>query len=43
MTAALDAGDAQRAATNLAGAVTDDHPILRAAHARLAELDGTEA
>jgi len=31
---------AQRAAANLAGAVTADHPILRATHARLAELDG---
>ena len=32
-------GLAQRAAANLDGAVTDDHPILRAARERLAELE----
>jgi len=33
-------GFAQRAAANLDGAVTGDHPILRAARERLAELEG---
>lgn len=34
---------ARRAIENLAGAVTDDHPILLAARERLAELTGTGA
>jgi len=33
---------ARRAVHNLDGAVTDDHPILRAARERLAELGGNE-
>ena len=38
---AFERSEATLAAANLTGAVGDDHPILRAAHARLAELGGT--